>query len=79
MDDMKLGRFGHHPDPAIDYLVEIEEIESMAENRRVGFDQEPELERRVSLALDFNVGGDENCVVAKRALHVVAGELENKR
>ncbi|MGY3582260.1 hypothetical protein ACVIGB_000815 [Bradyrhizobium sp. USDA 4341] len=64
--------FGHHPDPAIDFCVEVEEIEAMACNRRIGFDPEPDLDRRIERALMFTVGGDAGAVRAKQSLRQIA-------
>lgn len=75
----RLGRFGHHPDPAIDFCVEVEELESMHRNRTIGFDHEPALEARVEKAMDFRVGADLNAVHAKQALRQVDAELCGQR
>jgi len=75
-----LGRYGHNPDPAIDFLVEIEEIEAIAESARLGlcgFGHEKDretLDNRIWSALEFRVGGDEACVVAKEAARKLARE-----
>ncbi|MBY3162081.1 hypothetical protein HFO65_15715 [Rhizobium laguerreae] len=71
----KLGRFGHHPDPAIDFCVEVEELEGMMFNRRVGFDAEPALDSRVEKAMDFRVGGDMNAIGARQTLKEIDAEL----
>jgi hypothetical protein len=71
----KLGRFGHHPDPAIDYCVEVEELEGMMFNRRVGFDAEPSLDERVGKALGFSVAGDQNAIGARQTLKEIDAEL----
>jgi hypothetical protein len=69
-----LARFGHHPDPAIDFCVEVEELESIAEKARLGlagFGHEEDragFDARVEKALDFRVGGDEQAVAAKGVL-----------
>jgi hypothetical protein len=64
----QLGRFGHHPDPAIDFCVEVEELEGLAYNHSVGFFPDPGLAERIDRALEFRVGGDPDCVAAKAAL-----------
>lgn len=74
----KLGRFGHHPDPAIDYCVEVEELEGMMFNRRVGFDLEPTLDRRVERAMQFQVGGDIHAMAAKQFLKTIEAELAHR-
>lgn len=70
-----LGRFGHHPDPAIDFCVEVEEIQAMACNRKIGFDPEPTLDRRIDQAMQFRVGGDPIAVAAKGMLRDVEREI----
>lgn len=68
-------KFGHHPDPAIDFCVEVEEIQAMACNRRIGFDAEPDLDRRIERAMMFQVGGDVGAVAAKDELRRIAHTL----
>lgn len=74
----QLGRFGHHPEPAIDFCVEVEELEAIAESTRLGLtgygheDDRAGLDRRVESAMDFRVGGDSNAVQAKAALRELA-------
>lgn len=63
--------FGHHPDPAIDFCVEVEEIIAMACNRKVGFDPEPTLDDRHFRAMQFRVGGDIGAIDAKHMLRTV--------
>lgn len=62
-----LGRFGHHPDPAIDFTVEVEEIEAEYTNHLIGFQPFPAeiLKGRVFKAMQFRVGGDPIAVSAK--------------
>ena len=73
-----LARFGHHPDAVIDFLVEAEEIESIAESARLaltGFGHEEDretLDQRIWAALEFRVGGDAACVDAKDAVRAIA-------
>jgi hypothetical protein len=73
----QLGRFDHHPDPAIDFCIEVEELEGMAYNRRVGFGPEPTLNARVNRAMDFRVGGDLNAIAAKGILRTIDAELKS--
>lgn len=72
----KLGRFGHHPNPAIDFCVEVEEIESMHTNIRIGFapEERKERDRRILRAMSFRVGGDANAVDAKHKLREIERE-----
>jgi predicted pyridoxine 5'-phosphate oxidase superfamily flavin-nucleotide-binding protein len=51
-------KYNHHPDPAIGFCIEIDEIKAMAYNRRIGLDPEPTLENRIERAMGFRVGGD---------------------
>lgn len=67
--------FGHHPDPAIDFCVEVEELIGMACNRRIGFDREPTLDGRVERAMMFRVGGDIGAIDAKATLREIEREL----
>jgi hypothetical protein len=68
----KVGRFGHHPSPAIDFCVEVGALEAMEYERAHGFDPHNDFEHRLSRALDFNVGGDEIAVRAKDILRGIA-------
>ena len=50
----KLGRFDHHPDPAIDYEIEVQIIEGLNYDVNVsGTGDRNELQRRVFFAADF--------------------------
>jgi hypothetical protein len=74
----ELGRFGHHPDSAIDFCIEVEELEAIAENARLGLTgngheaDRTTLDSRIERAMDFRVGGDKNCVTAKAGLRILA-------
>lgn len=76
--DEPLGRFGHHPNPAIDFLVEVESIERLAEELRkcvthIGHEADyAALPSRIERALEFRVGCDSRCVEAKGRLRVIA-------
>ena len=67
--------FGHHPTPAIDFCIEVEEIQAMVQNRKVGFDAEPSLNGRIKRAMEFRVGGDEGAVAAKQLLRSVESDV----
>lgn len=75
----KLGRFDHHPDPAIDFCVEVETLENEWLNTKIGFmNGTPPLDalrRRVDKAMDFRVGGDLNAIAAKSLLRRIDGEM----
>jgi len=76
--DNQLCRFGHHPDAAIDFCIEVEEIEAIAACARLGLtgfghEQDREtLDSRIERAMDFRVGGDAGAVSAKAALRAIA-------
>lgn len=67
-----VGRFGHHPDPAIDFCIEVECIEGEAYNERVGFPVEGRpLGDRIFYAMSFRVGGDLGAISAKGRLREI--------
>lgn len=70
----RLGRFGHHPDPAIDFCVEVECLEGLAYDITVGLQGREPVARRVNRAMQFRVGGDLHAIAAKEALR----ELERQ-
>lgn len=82
----KLGRFGHHPDPANDFCIEVEAIEGLHFNALHGISKPgttpPTMEdvhERIERAMDFTVGGDEIAVKAKQTLRALAfGQAEAK-
>jgi len=78
----KLGRFGHHPDPATDFCVEVECIEGEHLNNKIGFmNGTPtldELRERVGRAMEFRVGGDLNAIEAKRLLRAIETDLGSR-
>jgi hypothetical protein len=80
MMETTLGRFGHHPDPANDICVEVEEIQSIAEDRKIGFanPDDASLEGRIFRAMQFNVGGDEIAVKAKALLREIDARVNTR-
>lgn len=76
-DTETLGKFGHHPDPAIDFEVEVDDLIGMAYNRRTGFDPEPSLDARVERAMRFRVGGIPSCIEAKDSLREIDAALRS--
>lgn len=76
-NDVTLGRFGHHPDPATDFEVEVQDIEAEVYNASVGFQPLPRevLLTRIDRALDFRVGGVPSCVEAKGVLREIAASF----
>ena len=74
-DATGLGRFRHHPDPAIDFCLQVETLESrlhQAMNSLCKPGDEPEAVENVLVAIEqamgFRVGGDEGAVNAKAVL-----------
>lgn len=74
----RLGRFDHHPDPAIDFEIEVQSIEARLFDAMSGISKpgiHPESVADVLLAiqraLTFRVGGDPSCVSAKQALRLM--------
>lgn len=74
-----LGRFGHHPDPADDFCVEVECLQSEWENHKTGFmngtPSRRELEDRAFRAMQFRVGGDQAAIAAKGTLREIEREM----
>lgn len=69
MTDEKLGRFGNHPDPAIDFCCEVDEIEALVFDAVNSIrDCGAEATHRIGRAMDFRVGGDQNAIDAKGRL-----------
>lgn len=71
------GRFGHNPNPAIDFCVEVDEIEAIAFNIEKGISGENKSEffNRLFKALQFRVGGDEGAIKAKERLRALQNKL----
>lgn len=76
-----LGRFRHHPDPVIDFEVEVQWLEGRLFDARHGVGkpgEQPETVAQVAeaigRAMQFRVGGDDSAVRAKQALR----ELERE-
>lgn len=68
-----LGRFGHHPNPAIDFCVEVDELMSIATDRKLGVanPDDTSLEKRVERAMQFRVGGDLSAIDAKQEVRAI--------
>ena len=72
-----LGRFGHHPDPAIDFCVEVESLSSIVTDKKLGMRaDEPWPIERVRRAMEFRVGGDPACVKAKGDLRDIEQRMK---
>jgi len=65
--------FAHHPDPAIGFCIEVEELEAIMIDRENGFPNpdDADLERRIDLAMSFCVGGDPGAIAAKDKLREI--------
>lgn len=68
-------KFDHHPDPAIDFCHEVQELDAMHVNRKLDVHPEPDLEKRVERAMLFRVGGDLNAISAKWKLRDIEAAL----
>lgn len=71
----KLGRFNHHPDPAIDFCVEVETLEGMVYDAQVGMTPAAPVFERIDRAMSFRVGGDLNAIAAKDTLRRIERQL----
>lgn len=76
-----LGRFDHHPDPATDFCIEVESLQSRLFNAKHGLAKmgtQPETVEDVCVdierAMSFRVGGDEIAVRAKNILRGLVAE-----
>lgn len=70
-----LGKFGHHPDPAIDFEIEIESLQARLIDAKGGVSKPGEAVETVASVLEdieramtFRVGGDPSAVRAKQTL-----------
>ena len=73
---MKLGRFGHHPDPAIDFCIEVEELETIYSDVKIEFrPRDASFNGRIARALNFTVGGDINAIAAKAKLRRISDQV----
>jgi hypothetical protein len=77
MADSDVGQFGHHPDPAIDFCVEVREIEAQAWNYQYGFDAPTlwQLNNRIRSAMDFRFVTTDTAVRAKDRLREIEKQL----
>lgn len=77
-DKEVLGRFGHHPDPAIDFEVEVETLQGQLYDATHGVtspDEIPAIRERIDNAMGFRVGGDLGAISAKTMLRGLAANL----
>lgn len=71
----KLGRFGHHPDPSIDFELECDCLLGLAYDVEHGMADKAVVVERMAKALEFRVGGILSCINAKEALRERFNEL----
>ena len=73
------GRFGHHPDPAIDFCAEVDAIEGLVADWKADLEEQEVVEDRLFKARQFRVGGDIQAIKAKWRLREVDGEFQVAR
>lgn len=66
-----LARFGHHADPAMDFCIEVEAIQSIAYDAGAGRIERGDLEERIARAMQFRAGGDADALRAKALLRKI--------
>lgn len=71
----RLERFGHHPDAAIDFCIEVECLQGLAFDVRHGLMPMNDLPQRLGRAMNFRVGGDLQAIGAKQALREIEDGL----
>lgn len=74
-----LARFGHHPNPAIDFCAEVDAIEAEVIDRAAGLPPQFDVAARTAKAMEFTVGGDSGAVVAKQTLRLIDATLRVER
>jgi hypothetical protein len=69
-------RYDHHPDPAIAFCIEVDEIEALHYDVRnkIAPEKMSERDRRILRAMSFRVGGDAHAVAAKDRLREIERE-----
>jgi len=72
----QLGRFDWHPDPAIDFCVEVDVLEGMVYDAKIGLLDADTVNERIFKAMQFNVGGVERAVAAKARLRELEAEMK---
>lgn len=71
----QLARFGHHPDPAVDFCVEVEAIAGLRADFKAGFETLDLVRKRVAEAMQFRVGGNPIAIRAKGELRQIEHEV----
>lgn len=64
------GRFGHHQDHALDFCEEVDQLEAIAYDLRMGLrrGERADFDRRLIAAREFVTGGNKNAIAAKETL-----------
>lgn len=74
-NETRLGRFDHHPDPAIDFCVEVEVLSGLVYEAQFGMTPAAPVFERIDRAMSFRVGGDLNAISAKETLRQLERQL----
>lgn len=81
VSEERLGRFNHHPAPAIDFEIEVQSLEARLYDAKGGISKPGTMPESVSSvlaaidrAMDFRVGGDPSAVSAKGVLRKLQDE-----
>lgn len=72
----KLGRFDWHPDPAIDFCIEVDVLVGMVYDAKIGLLDADTVNERIFKAMQFNVGGVQRAVNAKAHLRELEAEMK---
>lgn len=72
-----LGRFRHHPDPAIDFCCEVDFLEGRFRNVQCGMDTKEDVAKEIFMAMQFRVGGDIAAIKAKDRLRDIEARLNS--
>ena len=73
--EARLGRFDHHPDPAIDFCVEVEVLQGLVYEAQFGMIPAAPVFERIDRAMSFRVGGDLHAIAAKEMLRSAERQL----
>lgn len=68
--------FGHHPEPATDFCMEVEAIENEITGRAAGLPPQFNLRERIARAMAFKVGGAPKAIAAKRDLRMIEAAVK---
>lgn len=72
-----LGRFRHHPDPAIDFCSEVDFLEGRVRNVQCGMDTKEDVAKEIFTAMKFRAGGDVRAIKAKDRLRDLESTLNS--